>query len=74
MGMGWGWGKFYGDGVGMGLIFFTVSFSTPLLVFYFCFLQFIVMMWPIFTFGFYAMPHNPYVSLPLVAVVLLLLL
>ena len=21
MGMGWGWGKFYGDGVGMGLIF-----------------------------------------------------
>jgi len=19
--MGWGWGKFYGDGVGMGLIF-----------------------------------------------------
>jgi len=27
MGMGWGWGKVYGDGVGMGLTFFTVSFS-----------------------------------------------
>ena len=26
MGMGWGWGEFYGDGVWMGLIFFTVSF------------------------------------------------
>jgi len=28
MGMGWRWGKFYGDGVGMGLIFLTVSCST----------------------------------------------
>jgi len=27
MGMGWGFGKFYGDGVEIGLIFFTVSFS-----------------------------------------------
>ena len=26
MGMGWGWKKIHGDGVGMGLIFNTVSF------------------------------------------------